>query len=249
MTAIKVCEQLCTSALTVQEFINWIGMRLVRTNLGSFLMGFGTKPLTDEVVGKAHRAYGDADALDPYGGYRAKAYPAVFHTVRSAIKDCVPVDDMVFPLIANERAPDGYWCFRDIEGLGDIEGPSVEYHLFVAGTGVAWSEEEFDGAAERVCTLERALQVRHWARGREMDEMILPYFERIEAYRNPLLDKRYGLDRQQFKPVMDEFYALKGWDTKTGWPTQERLRTLGLAEVYEPMVEGAAKAEQRRPES
>jgi aldehyde:ferredoxin oxidoreductase len=156
---------------------------------------------------------------------------------------------MVFPLIAGEQAPDGYWIFRDIEGVGDIEGLSVEYHLFRAGTNVDWSEEELDRAAERVCTLERALQVRHWARDRAMDETVLPYFERVEAYQNPLLEKRYGLDREQFAPVMDEFYELKGWDAETGWPTQERLRELDLADAYEPMVEGAARANEGHPQS
>jgi len=46
------------------------------------------------------------------------------------IKDCVPVDAN-FPLIYNKNALDYYWR------LGDIEGPSIEYHLFAAGTGVA----------------------------------------------------------------------------------------------------------------
>jgi aldehyde:ferredoxin oxidoreductase len=77
--------------------------------------------------------------------------------------------------------------------------------------------------------------------------MVLPYFEQLESYQNPLLEKRYRLDREQFKPVVDEFYELKGWDTETGWPTQERLRELGLADVYEPMVEGAAKAKEKAP--
>ena len=195
------------------------------------------------------RAYGDAAALDPYGGYSAKAYPAYFHTLRSVIKDCVPVDDMVFPLIANERSPDGYWCFRNVEGVGDIEGPSIEYHLFIVGTGLEWSEEEFNQAADRVCTLERALQVRHWARDRSTDEMVLPYFERTEAYQNPLLEQRYGVDREQFKPLLDEFYELKGWDPETAWPTRQRLCELGLEDVYEPMVKGASRVRDRSQDS
>jgi aldehyde:ferredoxin oxidoreductase len=199
----------------------------------------------EQALAVGERAYGDADALSPYGGYNAKAYPAHFHTLRSVIKDCVPVDDMVFPLIASDQAPGGYWTFRDIEGIGDIEGLSVEYHLFRAGTGVDWSEEELNRAAERICTLERALQVRHWGRDREMDEMVLPYFERTESYQNPLLERRYGLDREQFAPVMDEFYELKGWDVETGWPTEERLCDLGLVDVHGPMVEGASEARER----
>ena len=79
--------------------------------------------------------------------------------------------------------------------------------------------------------LERALQVRHWGRNREMDESILPYFEETELHQNVYLDRRYGLDREQFGPVLDEFYRLHGWDTERGWPTPERLRELGMPDV------------------
>jgi aldehyde:ferredoxin oxidoreductase len=184
------------------------------------------------------RVYGSADAVDPCSGYKGKAYPGYYQTLRSVIKDCLPADAH-FPLIYRASAPDLSWHLHDIEGIGDIEGSSVEYHLFRAGTGVPWSEEEFARAAERVCSLQRALQVRHWARDREMDETVLPYFERTEPYQSPFLDRRYGLDREQFKPVMDEFYRLHGWDIRRGWPTQERLRQLGMEDVYEPMVDGA----------
>ena len=122
--------------------------------------------------------------------------------------------------------------------MGEIEGPAIEYHLFVAGTGVSWSEDEFNKAAERVCAVDRALQVRHWARDRGTDEMVLPYFEQPELYQNPFLERRHGLDREQFAPVIDAFYSLHGWDIERGWPTQERLRQLDLADVYEPMVGG-----------
>ena len=124
----------------------------------------------------------------------------------------------------------------------DIEGSSAEYHLFAGGTGIGWSQEEFNRAADRICTPEHALQVRHWARNRQTDEMAPPYFEQEELFLNPLLGERFCLDRQQFKPVMDQFYTLKGWDTERGWPTRERLTELALDDVYDPMVEEAAKA-------
>jgi len=187
--------------------------------------------------------YGDAGALDPYSGYQGKARPGHFHTLRPVIKDCVPVDDQTFPLTHDDEAPDGLCVLSDIKGVGDIRGPSVEYHLFAAGTGVPWSEEEFTRAAQRVCTLERALQVRHWGRDRQTDELVLPHFERTEFSTNPLLGERYGLDREQFKPIMDEFYALHGWDAEQGWPTRESLGELGLEDVYGPMVEGAERVE------
>jgi aldehyde:ferredoxin oxidoreductase len=192
----------------------------------------------DRIRTIGQRVYGSPEAVDPASGYTGKAYAGYFQTLRSVIKDCVPVDAH-FPLIYREKAPDGYWHLRDIEGVGEIEGPSVEYHLFTAGTGVAWPEEEFLRAAERVCTLERALQVRHWGRDRETDEMVLPYFERTEPYQNPFQDRRHGLDREQFASVMDEFYGLHGWDVERAWPTRERLRELDLEDLYGLMMADA----------
>lgn len=157
------------------------------------------------------------------------------------LKDCLSVDAH-FPLVYRKKAPDLFWRLDGIEGIGHVDGPSVEYHLFCAGTGVRWSEEEFLQAAARVCSLERALQVRHWARDRTTDEIALSYFERREPYQNPFLGRRHALDREQFKPVLDEFYTLHGWDVRRGWPTRERLRALGLEDVYKPMIGGAETA-------
>jgi len=197
--------------------------------------------LLDQVRAIGQHVYRSADAVDPRSGYNGKAYPGYYQTLRAVIKDCVPVDAH-FPLIYRENASDGYWRLRGIEGVGEVEGPCIEYHLFRAGTGVDWTEDAFVQAAERVCTLERALQVRHWARDRQIDEMALPYFEQPELYQSPYLDRRYSLDRDQFAPVVDEFYGLHGWDTEKGWPTRERLRDLNMEQAYAPMIDGAARA-------
>ena len=223
----------------------WAGMEIF-WRVGNLESGEARQTELDRMRAIGDHLYGSADAVDPLSGYRGKAPMGHFHTLRPVIKDCVPVDDMRFPLIYEENAPDRYWRL-DVDGIGEIEGPSVEYHLFRAGTGLEWSEDEFGRAAERVCALERALQVRHWGRGRRTDEMLLPYFERVDAIQSPFLSQRYGLDREQFRPVVDEFYALHGWDDR-GWPTEERLADLGMADDYAPMVEGAAKAEERGTE-
>ena len=199
-------------------------------------------PITwDHMRAIAGRVYGDPDALDPYAGYKAKAYPGFWHTKRSVMKDCLPADDFVFPMIYSPNTPD-HFCRID-----GIDGTSIEYHLFTAGTGTKWSEEEFERAAERVYTLERALTVRHWGRDRQMDEMALGGFDYPENWTSPLLGERYALDRGQFKPVMDECYALRGWDVETGWPTLEGLAELGLRDAYEPMLDGAHEAKQELP--
>ncbi len=184
------------------------------------------------------RVYGDAAALDPLSGYRGKACPAHWHTVRAALLDALPVDDFAFPLIHDGAAPDGYRILHDVEGYGDIEGPLVEHRLFAAGTGLDWPAEEFDRAGERICTLERALQVRHWGRDRALEETLLPYFERPEMGVNPLLGERHGLDRAQFAPVLTEFYALHGWDAN-GRPTRDGMAALGMEGMYDEMLAGA----------
>jgi aldehyde:ferredoxin oxidoreductase len=197
----------------------------------------GSFPITwEQMRGVSARVYGDPQSVDPHSGYAAKAYPGFYHTRRSVIKDCLPADDFRFPMIYSPNTPDG------LARVAGIEGPSLEYHLFKAGTDVDWSEGEFEQAAERVYTLERALQVRHWGRDRGMDESVLPSFEYPENWVNPELGQRYALDRAQFKPVMDDYYHYQGWDVESGWPTPERLSELGLEGVYGSMVEGAQRA-------
>ncbi|MBN1580668.1 MAG: hypothetical protein JXA89_08180 [Anaerolineae bacterium] len=197
--------------------------------------------LLDQIRAIGAHVYGSAVAVDPTGGYKDKAYPGYVQTLRAVIKDCLPADAH-FPLIYRPKAPDRYWRLPDIAGVGEIEGPSIEYHLFTAGTGTAWSEEEFERAAGRICTLERALQVRHWGRDRKMDETVLPYFQETELHQNVYLDRRYALDRGQFESVLDAFYRLHGWDAERGWPTEERLRELGMEDVYGDMIAGSFNA-------
>ena len=67
-----------------------------------------------------------------------------------------------------------------------------------------------------------------------------PTLSQPEGYANPLLGKRHSLDREAFAPVVDEFYTLHGWDAERGWPTAAGLCELGLQDVYDPMIEGAA---------
>jgi aldehyde:ferredoxin oxidoreductase len=199
----------------------------------------------EHMRGIGEKVYGSADSTDPESGYKDKAYPAFYHDKRSVLKDSLPTDDQTFPLIYSVTSDDHFFRI-DVEGLGTIEGPSVDYHLFRLGTGTEWSEEEFERAAERIYTLERAICVRHWGRDRHMDESVLPAYEYPENWVNEVLGERHALDREAFRPVMDDYYRCLGWEVETGRPTPERLAELGLADVYAPMMAGAAEAEARQ---
>jgi aldehyde:ferredoxin oxidoreductase len=36
------------------------------------------------------------------------------------------------------------------------------------------------------------------------------------------------LDMGKYEKMLDEYYTLRGWDTKLGHPTQKKLKELGL---------------------
>ena len=91
-----------------------------------------THAVLDKIRAIGEPNYLNSDSVDPYSGYKAKAFPGFFHTVRPVIKDCVPVDDLKLPMIWSEKSQDEYCRISGMKGLGEIEGPSVEYHLFAA---------------------------------------------------------------------------------------------------------------------
>ena len=99
--------------------------------------------------------------------------------------------------------------------------------MFRLATGMEIDEAEFEGMAERIFNLERAVQVRNWGRSRAVDEQVIPHFSRIENWVNPVLGEGVGLDLDKFGKLLDEYYTLRGWDAATGRPTAEKLKKLG----------------------
>ena len=207
-----------------------------------FLGTQGDAPVTwEHMRGIGERVYGRADTCDGASGYEGKELPSHFHSLRSIMKDCLPSDDQVFPLIYS-RTTDDRFC-----RILDIDGPDVDAALLSAGTGVDWDTASLTHAARRVLNLERAISIRHYARDRKMDERALPSFEYDENWVNPELGVRHALDRRRFDPVMDAYLRLHGWDVSTGWPTDETMNELGLAAESAKMKAGAARARERLP--
>ena len=179
--------------------------------------------------------YGTRDAVHPASGYKDKAYPAVVHGHRSVMKDSLTLDDQAYPRIYSHKTPDHF-----ARAANGVEGPAFEYHMFRLVTGMEISEHEFEQMSERVFNLERALQVRNWDRTRQVDEAVIPYFEQVENWINPYIGEGVGLDREKFSSLLDEYYALRGWDKVTGRPTTEKLVELGLSDVARELDERPA---------
>lgn len=202
----------------------------------------GEKSLPWEVIQSvARRIYGTEKAVDPVSDYESKEIPAVWHSHRSVMKDSVPVDDVVFPMILSLNSPDG------LARADDMLGPDFEYHLFTSATGVDVTRDAFELACERIFNIERAIQVRNYQRGRNDDETVIPYFEEEEWWENPLIGEKKQLERGKFIPLLESYYRLRGWDRTRGRPTWSKLRQLELGDVAEELARAGLIAREGRP--
>ena len=92
-----------------------------------------------------------------------------------------------------------------------------------AATGWDLDVAELERIGERICTLERALNVRE---GISRKDDTLPW----RVQHEPIPDapsKGTFCPPEELNRMLDEYYELRGW-SKDGIPTPERLRALGL---------------------
>ena len=132
------------------------------------------------------------------------------------MKDSLLTCDQVFTVLYSRQGEDGY---------GDVEADAV---LFTAATGIKATGAELNRVGERVFNLERAIAVRE-GRTRRDDETVIPYFKKPDYQGIPM-------DEVKFLTLMDEFYALRGWDVKTGIPTRLKLEELNLGFAADELV-------------
>jgi aldehyde:ferredoxin oxidoreductase len=102
--------------------------------------------------------------------------------------------------------------------------------LFSACTGVETSEAELDDAGERVFNLLRAIDVRDHGRSRRVDEAT------ASSLTHPAFTDGVTLDLERFGPMLDTYYALRGWNPANGWPTRARLEALGMGDVADGLA-------------
>ncbi|MBU2509862.1 aldehyde ferredoxin oxidoreductase family protein [bacterium] len=99
-----------------------------------------------------------------------------------------------------------------------------------AATGFHWDKDDLELFWERGNQIERAFNVREGLR-REWDT--LPKRILKESVKSgSTLGQTVDLDE-----LLDDFYELSGWDLKTGIPTLNALRKLGLHTIAEDMEE------------
>jgi aldehyde:ferredoxin oxidoreductase len=103
----------------------------------------------------------------------------------------------------------------------------IPANLFQAITGKNMTEHTLLQVGEKIRALERAFEARE---GVTRKDDVLPDRFFNEPVHGGVAEGRI-LDREKFEKMKDEYYALRGWDIKTGNPTRKRLEELGLKDV------------------
>ncbi|MDO8473094.1 MAG: aldehyde ferredoxin oxidoreductase family protein [Dehalococcoidia bacterium] len=106
-------------------------------------------------------------------------------------------------------------------------GPTHLSKLFSAATGWEVTPEEITEAGERVFTMMKAYNVRQ---GLTRSDDAWP----DRFYDEPLPEgpsKGAVLSRDIIARLLDEYYALRGWDRETSLPTAAKLASLGLKDI------------------
>lgn len=117
-------------------------------------------------------------------------------------------------------------CFFP-SGFNLAIGPSHLSKLFSACTGLDTTPAEIMKMGERIFTLLKANTVREGL-GRQHDTWPDRFFD------EPIPDgpaKGTVLSRDTIDQLLDEYYALRGWDKTLGIPTERKLMELGLGDI------------------
>lgn len=107
--------------------------------------------------------------------------------------------------------------------------------LLSSASGFDIDGEGLMEAGERIFTVEKAFNLREGLRRKDDTLSDRFFFTKVDS------GGTSGLDRSMFEAMLDEYYDAKGWDQE-GFPTEETLRRLNLAELIQQLREIGPKA-------
>ena len=163
----------------------------------------------------SEKVWGYPDALEP--AFENKAPVAIWSQDQHMLIDSLTMCDFAFPQLMRPFNTREEW-----EQAEEIDGDlDIDLRLVNAVTGLDLTRSDLTRFAVRGFTLERMLLARA-GRRRAMEEALAPHFQ-LPCRVDGTLTDAAGFSR-----ILDEYYAARGWDLATGWPTPESLSTLGL---------------------
>jgi len=218
-----------------------------------WVMWFATdgamSPFSTDVMRKIAKKFWLSDKAVDFSTYEGKAEVACMIQNREYAKENLVACDFFYPLTTSDGAADK---------VGD---PTLESRLLSAVTGIEFDEATYYKTGERVFNLQRAIQGKEGRVGRKDDTINEFYFtDKMEeeggflGVFNPefmlpgpdgelITRKGAVVERDKFNNMMDEYYAIRGWDVKTGLQTNKKLSKLGLSEIIPEMQKHGLLAE------
>ncbi len=103
--------------------------------------------------------------------------------------------------------------------------------LYEKATGMTMTPEGLMEAADRSWTLQRLLNAREGFSRRDdlpPDQWFQPLLTEGRSLRIMDYFRTQMLTREDLNEILEDYYDERGWDRATGYPTHEKLRTLGL---------------------
>lgn len=179
----------------------------------------------------AEEIWGSSEAVDAVSAYSPmnifKAKMAKWSILRKELHDSLSLCNWMGPWVASP--------LRDRNYSGDDSMESLLYSLV---TGDRKSREELDMVAERIFTLHRAITIRDMgSRNLRIQHDTIPDWVFSDPSGRPAFTPgTIGMDKQDMSTAMDMFYDEMGWDRKSGAPTTESYRKLGLNDVADELA-------------
>ena len=164
----------------------------------------------------AAKLWGSEKAIEP--SFEDKIQLTIWCQHRHVLLDCLPLCDFVFPRLLKPFKSKKEWVEEE-DVYGDLD---IEARLFSTCTGLEYTTEDLERAAERVFNLERMILVKKFGRNRRIDEQVAPHFQL------PCSTDGTSISPEDFRRLLDEYYRGRRWDVRTGIPQTEKLRELGL---------------------
>lgn len=150
------------------------------------------------------------DSLSPEGKPKLVAWHEDIYSVSDCLGICVFTDT---------------WSYTRI----NFENLAT---MFGTATGIPMSVDEIRNRGEKIVTLERAFNLREGRTCRDLDVLPPRMFEP-----SPSLKRGEAtLTQEKLGQMLEEYYKLRGWNTKTGVPTAKKLQDLGLNFLKEKFV-------------
>ncbi len=195
--------------------------------------------------GRAQKSMGLAHVTSNRGADHLKAFPTIDETgypdeARRRYGEAY-LPEMAQPLATKHKpflVKDGedFGAVVDSVGVCKSGGTFVLAEIYwedvaaavEAATGMAMSVERLKQIGERIYNLQRCYNALH---GITRADDRLP--RRFSEERSPSGNAEG--ETIHVEAMLDEYYALRGWDQETGWPTRAKLRELELDEAVDAL--------------